>query len=262
MASEATTTCHHDAEVALVLVSPSPSPSSPSSREEDDAVEERTLGVTYLERDPTRAERRVRAGGSSQAGRRGRLRVPRGHSPMMIPSVPLAAIENGDRTPGDDLGREQMLRISVGGLTLRCKISPPLPVSCRSDDPPLERQFGSLRADGVAVQLRFAPCVGAVDPRQPAPASSSSSPSTTTCTTTITTTTTSGEESALPTTTSPTPTPAVYRLLDGAFTADQLTMDGRIALAAAGTTMATTMRDALLVVPAQAPRAGRSPEVR
>lgn len=233
---------HHEVEVALVASSPS-------------WPEERTLAVTYLERDPTKRERRVRAATGSQAGRRVRLRVPREHSPMTVPSI-LPDPARDPRRLEEEKAAQQMLRIRVGGLTLLSKISPPLPTACRPDDPPLERQFGTLRADGIAVQLRFAPYVAVVENAQSASTSASGQP-----TRSPTSRSDDGSPSYPSSSSSSAPTPASYKLLDGAFTADHLATDGRAALAAAGPAVATAARDALLVLPAPAPRAGRSPAV-
>lgn len=234
---------HHEVEVALVASSLS-------------SPEERTLAVTYLERDPTKRERRVRAATGPQAGRRVRLRVPRGHSPMTVPSI----LPGPARDPlqlEEEKAAQQMLRIRVGGLTLLSKISPPLPTSCRPDDPPLERQFGTLRANGIAVQLRFAPCVAVVENAQSASTSASGQPPQSS----PPPSSRSDDGSSSSSSSSSGPAPASYKLLDGAFTADHLATDGRAALAAAGAAVATAARDALLVLPAPAPRAGRSPEV-
>jgi len=155
---------------------------------------------------------------------------------------------------------ETIIRIRVGGLTLRGKISPPLPATCRPDDPPLERQFGTLRFDGVAVQLRFAPCVASAAGGGGDESAHAAVPAVDEA----------GSTAAGP---SPRFTPespasactaagasATYTLLDGAFTADHLASDGRVALAAAGAAVATSARD-VMAISAPAPRAGRSPEV-
>ena len=99
----------------------------------DPAGGERTLAVAHLERDPTRRERKVRATAGPAAGQRIWLRVPPGQPPLTV-EVPSTI----------DSGSQLQLRIRVGGLVVQAKISPPLPPSCRADDPPLERQFGRV----------------------------------------------------------------------------------------------------------------------
>ena len=231
----------HEVEVSLLLASGAPSSSSPAGGGAS-AGEERVLTVAHMERDPTKRERKVRASTGPQAGRRVWLRVPRGHPPMTVPAP----------SPSGGAGEELLqlqLRIRVGGLSLQAKISPPLPASCRPDDPPLERQFGSLRANGVAVQLRFAPFRVATADAEGGDSEESRGADANRA----------GGSSGQPQGQGQPPR-YCYRLLDGAFTADDLATDGQAALAAAGAVVARTARDAI-ALPAPAPRAGRTPEI-
>ena len=88
------------------------------------------LASGYMERDPSRRESKVRTSKGPVTGRRVRLRSPRGEESLRVPSTP---------------GKVQWLRVRIGGLELEGKISPPLPEYHRADDPPLERQIGSMR---------------------------------------------------------------------------------------------------------------------
>ena len=205
-----------EVEVTLLAVAPSPTGG--------DDVEE-ILGVTDLERDPTKRERRcVRSSVGPQAGRRVRLRIP--PSGGRVASVSIAR-------------RDVVALVRVGDLSLRAEIKPPLPTDHRADDPPIERQLGSLKADGVAVQLRFArrrrdDAAGETEAGDDGGARSM----------TTTTTTTTFE----------------YEIIDGAFTADELTMEGIDALHAAGEVAATSARDAA-ALPQPTARTARSEEI-
>jgi hypothetical protein len=148
------------------------------------------LASGYMERDPSRRESKVRTSKGPVTGRRVRLRSPRGEESLRVPSTP---------------GKVQWLRVRIGGLELEGKISPPLPEYHRADDPPLERQIGSMRADGVAVQLRFK----------------------------------TAER------TDKTLEPIQYVLYDGAFTADEHATDGIEAIEAAGELVYTPARDVI-----------------
>lgn len=148
------------------------------------------LASGYMERDPSRRESKVRTSKGPVTGRRVRLRSPRGEESLRVPSTP---------------GKVQWLRVRIGGLELEGKISPPLPEYHRADDPPLERQIGSMRADGVAVQLRFK----------------------------------TAER------TDKTLEPIQYVLHDGAFTADEHATDGIEAIEAAGELVYTPARDVI-----------------
>jgi hypothetical protein len=194
---------------------------------------ERTLAVGRLERDPTKRERAIRASSGPHAGRRVRLRVARGSTPASFPAPSL----------GEDA--RILARVRAGHLTLDAELSPPLPTTRRLDDPPLERQLGSLRRDGVVVQLRFVPVPVPVHAHVP------SHPATETNVETDT-------EGVSPDRSSPSNALA-YRILDAAFTADHLSTRGRAILAAVGDLAAVAARDAHLAPP-PAPRAGRSPE--
>jgi len=169
------------------------------------------LASCHLERDPTRRESRVRASKGPATGRRVRLRLPCGEESLRVPST---------------VGKTRWLRVRIGGLELTGAISPPLPESHRADDPPLERQVGTLRADGVAVQLRFKTASNRTD--------------------------SATLDSA---------TLLEYILLDGAFTADEHATDGIEAVEAAGEPVYTTARD-VMVRHEPAPRVGRISESR
>ena len=165
---------------------------------------------------------------------------------MMIPSVPLATIENGDRTPAATIF-EQMLRISVGGSRCDARSHP------RARLVPLRRPAAGEAVRFARGRRRGTASIRALRRRR---RPSSTRPGFffsffsfddydnyyddddddewSVCR--------ANSSSAHPTRRS--------RLLTRA---DQLTMDGRIALAAAGTTMATTMRDALLWSPPRRP---------
>ena len=243
---------HHHVEVALVAAPAAP-PRAPRGSggptamitADGSVIDEKVLGRSVLERDPTRRARDVRAAGGpgSASGRRVHLRVPHGVVPLAVTAGPSAARGLPEDADDDRIMRRQMVRVTIGGLTVRGMISPPLPSSCRADDPPLERQFGTLRKDGVAVQLRFTPvCVAAASASAPGIAMGADAPL-----------------SSSPGRMSPNNT-ARYEVTAGAFTADTLAATGRAALAAAGPIAATTARDAAARPPA-APRSGRSPEV-
>lgn len=193
---------------------------------------ERTLAVDRLERDPTKRERAIRASSGPHAGRRVRLRVARGSPPASFPAPFL----------GEDA--RILARVRAGRLTLDAELTPPLPTTRRLDDPPLERQLGSLRRDGVVVQLRFVAVPAPVHPHAPTP----SGPLTDV----------ENDTEVSPDRSSPSNAIA-YRILDAAFTADHLSTRGRAIFAAVGDVAAVAARDAL-IVPPPAPRAGRSPE--
>ena len=170
---------------------------------------ERTVAVARLERDPTKPPRDVRAKAGARVGRRVRLRVPRDDAPAAtlldatgFPPDPPDAAAPPPPPP-------TRARVRAGDLVLAGPITPPLPPPARLDDPPLERQIGTLRADGVAVQLRFAPTRASAA----AAAAGEKNPG-------------GGEASGAA------PGPLAYRLLDAALTADDRSPDGRAALAA------------------------------
>ena len=192
---------------------------------------ERTLAVDRLERDPTKRERAIRASSGPHAGRRVRLRVARGSPPASFPAPSL----------GEDA--RILARVRAGRLTLDAELTPPLPTTRRLDDPPLERQLGSLRRDGVVVQLRFVAVPAPVHPHAP----TRSGPLTDV----------ENDTEVSPDRSSPSNAIA-YRILDAAFTADHLSTRGRAIFAAVGDVAAVAARDAL-IVPPPAPRAGRSP---
>lgn len=178
------------------------------------------LASCHLERDPTRRESKVRASKGPATGRRVRLRLPCGEESLRVPST---------------VGKTRWLRVRIGGLELTGAISPPLPESHRTDDPPLERQVGTLRADGVAVQLRFKTASNRTDS---ATLDSATLDSTTLDSTTL----------------------LEYVLLDGAFTADEHATDGIEAVEAAGEQVYTTARD-VAVRNEPAPRVGRISDI-
>ena len=134
-------------------------------------------------------------------------------------------------------------RACARGVSPLTPSSPPLPTTRRLDDPPLERQLGSLRRDGVVVQLRFVAVPAPVHPHAPTP---------------------SGPLTDVENDTEVSPRPVLpsnaiaYRILDAAFTADHLSTRGRAIFAAVGDVAAVAARDALIVPPPR--RAGRSPE--
>ena len=193
---------------------------------------ERTLAVGRLERDPTKRERAIRASSGPHAGRRVRLRVARGSPPASFPAPSL----------GEDA--RILARVRAGHLTLDAELSPPLPTTRRLDDPPLERQLGSLRRDGVVVQLRFVPVPVPVHAHAPSHPATEMNVET--------------DAEVSPDRSSPSNALA-YRILDAAFTADHLSTRGRAIIAAVGDLAAVAARDARLAPP-PAPRAGRSPE--
>jgi hypothetical protein len=184
--------------------------------------DERVFASITMERDPRRRQETVCvSNAASRAGRRVRLRVVADQSHM--------------EWPADDSELETArLRFQAGTLVLETKLS--FPRTCHSGDPPIERAFGSLRANGIIAQLRFVP----VSDSEALDAETFSDE----------------KEHFTPRAT----LAASFRLVDGAITFDEDSVIGRAASSAAGRIAFPLARD-VLAAKAPAPRAGRSPDI-
>ena len=202
--------------------------------------DEREVASVTLERDPRRQQQTVRvSNAASRAGRRVRLRVVADQPPLEW------NVSEDDATGGSGTGTAALVRFRAGTLVLESRVAfPKAALACHVGDPPTERALGSLRALGVAVQLRFAPSSrvdrGVRNARRDDVDS---------------------EDERERDATRPVPA-TCFRLLDGAITFDDARAIGRAAAASAGRVALPLAKDELLAArEPPAPRAGRSPDV-